>query len=694
MLQKAIPVWIECKTYKDKLNTHLIFRDKVSCPEGKLKIAAADWYKLYINGKYAGAGPARTAWGYARVDEYDLSEFKDADGESEIVVYVGGAYCKSLTSVWQDSFFAAEITCGDDVVKYTGRDFDCFVNKRRIRKAERFSVQRYFQEIWDESADEFAAPEKAVEVKGDIKFIPRRVPFAFSECIDFPDYVSSGSFVENLSKEIDKNAYSFDPFAESDWGAFDESEIEYFPFRYIKSLDLSANGGKGEFPLTLKEGQWAMIDMGRINAGFLYWDGVAREDADVILAFSERTDGDTFEFGYVNMQSVFEYIIPGGKEVVAESFEPYTARFAALFVKKGSVTVNSVGIRTFERDTTGVCKRSFKNPNLTKLYDAALRTYAHNAVDLFMDCPSRERSGWLCDSYFTAKAEHFFYGSTYVEDAFLENYLLYTNRGEFPEGVLPMCYPSDPHQNNKFIPQWDMWYVLQVCDYLTNRNPDADKSVFEPTVFGVTDFLAKYENNLGLLEKLPSWNFIEWSTANTWTEDINFPTNMLYAGLLENVAAVYGKPELKAKADSIRQIVCDMAFDGEVFADNATKNPDGTYTRTKNVSEACQYYTLLFGGIDTDDEKYSALMEHVRKGFSDFDKGDREFCPINAFIGLYLRMNVLSNLGYDDIIMKDVDGFFGAMCDKTGTLWECKEPVGSLDHGFASYVATVLPRED
>ncbi len=695
MFQKAVPIWVESKTYKDKLNKHLIFREMVDNIEGqcKLKIAAVDWYKLYINGVYVGAGPARSALGYARVDEYDLSKIENCADKNEIVVYVGGFYSKSLASVRQDSFFSAEIVCGDDVVKYTGRDFECFVNARRVRNVERFSVQRYFQEVMDETADEFGEQIKTVTVKNDIQFIPRKVPFAHSTCIDCNETVRQGTFEENPTKQISKNAYSFDPFNELAWGVFEESEIAYFPFRYVKSLDLNYVSSKNSLPVTLCEGQWAMLDMDMIYAGFLYWSGVVEADADVVVAFSEIADGNLFQFGNINMQSVFEYVIPAGKTVNTESFEPYTAKYIAFFVKKGSITINGVGIRSFERDITNTRKYHFKKPAFRKLYDAALRSFAHNAVDIFTDCPSRERAGWLCDSYFTAKAEYFFFGNTCIEDNFLENYLLYSNRGEFPEGVLPMCYPSEPHQNNKFIPQWNLWYILEVCDYLKNRKPECDKNIFTKTIFGVLEFLKQYENSLGLLENLPSWNFIEWSSANTWTKDINFPTNMLYAGALENVAAVYDKPDLALKADKIRKTVCVMSFDGEVFVDNATKKPDGTYICTKNVSEACQYYAILFGGIDTQDDTYSVLMNHVKTGFAKFDKRDRAFCPINAFIGLYLKMNVLSKLGYKDAIEHNVKGFFGEMCDKTGTLWEYKEPVGSLDHGFASYVATLLPYE-
>ena len=693
MFIKAVPVWKNVDDYKEKLNTHLIFRENAQSLTGcSLKIAAADWYKLYVNGEYVGSGPARSAVGYGRVDEYDLSVYDKGTGDNEIVIYAAGFYCKTLTSVWQESYLCAELVCDDDVIKYTGRDFECFANERRVRKVERFSVQRYFQEIWDCSLPEVGEAIEVRETARDIKFIPRRVPKAYSEILDFARVSKVGTFAVDENKDVWKNGYSFDPHSEPQWGAFHDDEIELKPFRYINSLGLGIDSCDVSMPVTLGEGQWLMVDMGRINAGFVRWSGRANADSDVIVALSEVISGDVFEFAMINMQPASEYTIPCGQVMSEESFEPYTCRYVAVFVKKGSITIDGVGIRTFERDITSVKRPKFTNPDYAKLYEAALRTFSHNAADIFMDCPSRERSGWLCDSYFTAKAEYFFYGENPVEDTFLENFVLYKNRGEFPQGVLPMCYPSDPHQNNKFITQWDMWYVLEVCDYLTNRKPAWDKSVFEPTVFGVVNFLSKYENDMGLLENLPSWNFIEWSSANEWVKDINFPTNMLYAGMLESVAKVFGKDDLAIKADAIRERVVEMSFDGEFFIDNALKNPDGTYTRTKNMSEACQYYTLLFGGICMDDEKYFVLMNHVREGFGEFDSGDREFCPINAFIGLYLRMNLLDRIGDASLTEKCVKEFFLKMCDTTGTLWECREPHGSLDHGFASYAATVLPQ--
>ena len=168
------------------------------------------------------------------------------------------------------------------------------------------------------------------------------------------------------------------------------------------------------------------------------------------------------------------------------------------------VRIDSFAICRYEFDRSRFIARQIKDSELASIYSAAEATFAHNAVDLYTDCPSRERAGWLCDSYFTGRAEYFLTGKSIIEDAFLENYRLYESDGCFPEGILPMCYPSDEHENNKFIPQWDMWYVLEVKEYLTERNTSVDKELFKKSVCGIVNFLAGYENADGLLQNLPS----------------------------------------------------------------------------------------------------------------------------------------------------------------------------------------------
>ena len=324
---------------------------------------------------------------------------------------------------------------------------------------------------------------------------------------------------------------------------------------------------------------------------------------------------------------------------------------------------------------------------------AAETTFVHNALDIYSDCPSRERAGWLCDSFFTGRAEYFLTGKTTVEDAFLENYRLYRHNGDLPNGALPMCYPSDirwTEEGGKWIPQWNMWYVLEVCEYLTKRRPDVDKEIFRDSVYGIVDLFATYENADGLLQNLPSWNFVEWSTANEWVQDVNYPSNFLYAGVLQAVGELYDDTALLQKAAHVRAKTAALSFDGEVFIDNAVKGEDGMLHNTRNASEAGQYYAMLFGDLDLTDPRYQRLLQYVDDSFASYDKADREFVPVNAFIGLYLRLWLLMRLEKRALLAEDLKNFFGGMVAATGTLWEYKQHKGSYDHGFASFAALAI----
>ena len=67
-----------------------------------------------------------------------------------------------------------------------------------------------------------------------------------------------------------------------------------------------------------------------------------------------------------------------------------------------------------------------------------------------------------------------------------------------------------------------------------------------------------------------------------------------------------------------------------------------------------------------------------------------EIWPSNAFMGNYLRLDLLSNIGRHDQILAESKGYFKKMADATGTLWEYDTPTASSCHGFASYATMLL----
>jgi hypothetical protein len=236
-----------------------------------------------------------------------------------------------------------------------------------------------------------------------------------------------------------------------------------------------------------------------------------------------------------------------------------------------------------------------------------------------------------------------------------------------------------------------MWYILQAEEHINHRGRKADAELFRNSINGLLAFYEQYENADGLLERLPSWNFVEWSKANGWTQDVSYPTNFLYAQVLESVYKIYGDEAYLQKANRIRKTAVQQSFNGTVFLDHAIRDENGILQRLDDCSEACQYYAILFGGIDIYDEKYAALRHLVLNVFgAKRTELHPEIVEINAFIGAYLRLEMLLKLKRYDLVLRDVKGLFGNMGQVTGTLWEYRQPTGSRDHGFASYALVAI----
>lgn len=214
---------------------------------------------------------------------------------------------------------------------------------------------------------------------------------------------------------------------------------------------------------------------------------------------------------------------------------------------------------------------------------------------------------------------------------------------------------------------------------------------FRDSIYGLLGFYRQYENEDGLLERLPSWNFVEWSDANSWTKDVNYPTNFLYAQVLECIARLYGDEECKKRSEEVRAVAVEQSFNGRYFMDHAVRDEYGKLQLQNNSSEACQYYAVLFGGIDIHSDKYKELKHLILHVFTPDRNGVMsEILEVNAFIGAYLRLETLLKMKEAQLLLDDVKGFFGKMEEYTGTLWEYRQFEGSYDHGFASYALVVI----
>lgn len=702
----ARPVWSEGR--ETEKNLIMGFRAVFDAPEAPpvlLRIAGSTVYRAFINGTFFGYGPARGPHGYYRVDEWELTPHLRS-GRNIVAIEVAGYNANSYYHLDQPSFVQAEIVANGEVLAATGSDtagFEGAILTHRVQKTQRYSFQRPFAEVYrmnpgddlwqsDPGAAFDVVPCAVTESKS---LLARRVPYPLFRTHPALRTLSRGSVQTGQPVRRpwkDRSLTNIGPKL----GGYPEDELEIIP-----SLDMQGivnaeiveqdTALAPDAALEIPENGFYVVDFGRNISGFPRLRVQCESPMRLYLTFDETRQELDVNWRRLGCVNILTYDLDAG-EYTLEAFEPYTLRFLKIIALKGSCTVSEIGLRDFENPDTERAAFAAPDERLMTLFEAGIATYAQNALDAFMDCPHRERAGWLCDSFFTARSAFVLSSNTDVEDVFLENYLLPDGFAHLPEGMLPMCYPAD-HNDGVFIPNWALWFVVQLGEYPERGGDPVLVKALEGKVLALFDYFKKFKNSDGLLEKLESWVFIEWSEANRHVQDVNYPSNMLYAAALSTAARLYDRPELEAEAEAIRSTILRQSFDGAFFVDNALRQEDRLEVTT-NRTEVCQYFAFYFNlaSPESHPELWARLRDEFGPGRRE-SKAHPDVAFANSFIGNMLRLELLSRYGECKQILDESIDYLLYMAERTGTLWENVDDHASLNHGFASHIVYTLYRD-
>ncbi len=694
--KEAVPVWEKGKECEKNYN--LIFHCNVPQSENTiLCISAANLYQLFINGKMVAEGPARAGHGYYRVDEIDISEHLNREN-NKVSIFVNGYGINSYYLINQKPFLCAEIIEGGKVTHATGVcGFSAIYNSIRKRKVIRYTRQRTFAEAYVCSEEnnklflgEGTKPRKIELAKTEKKkFIERQVPYPSYDYEKFTSGIKKGTIklndnfegIKNDIIEIENHKRGFYP-EELEINNADEVER----FCYIEKSDhaFSVTGDN------ISPKSYSIYEMNGEKTGFIKLDIECSEDTTLAITFDEiLTDGDVLSTRGC-MNSVLWSLEKGRYSLV--TVEPYSLKFVKIIntSENATVTVNDAGVVKYEFNCK-VNELDSGDSVLDSIFNAAVETFKQNTIDIYMDCPSRERAGWLCDSYFTARTEYYLTGKSEVEKNFLENFIYTDGFVGIPDGMLPMCYPAD-FRNNLYIPQWSMWYVLELEAYFKRSGDIELINAAKEKMYKLAHFFKKYENENSLLENIESWSFIEWSKTRDFMDGVNYPTNMLYARMLKALSNLYSDKNLFDKAEQIEEEIRKRSFFDGFFHDHALRDKENNLVvQSGDITETCQYYAFFMGTANS--QLYPVLWKTLVEDFGP-DREETKLWenvhPSNAFTGYCLRLDLLSKAGENERLLNSIKGFYGYMAEETGTLWEHKSKHASCNHGFASQVLVWL----
>ena len=696
MFLKAKPIFLRDFS-KEEMNTSLLFvADFLKAPRLKLRISAFTCYQIYLNGHFIHYGPARSAYQIAKVDTLTLPSAFLQEKNRLTIVY---SYynCKTYTRVNDKPFFIAEILSGDQVIAHSDvdGDFVCYRNSDRAQKVIRYSYQREFSEAYHfdskvlEALQTYGSPlpfkKEALAVQKAPTFEKRKVPSSHYAYLAF-SAIERGKFTFDETLPIYDDRYIHADFL----GVFPVESWELDTNKLFSQIVYEAKE-LNETSL-LKTHEFMTYETSITRTGFIHVSLNVKEESVLHLTFDEMIQkGEKalfLDYKRDTTHNIVTYRLkPGHYELL--TFEPYVLRFLRLNVEVGEVEILKTGLVILENPNIWRASLTSENQDLNRLFISAQATLAPNALDLLTDCPSRERSGWLCDTYFSGRAEGLLDGEGNVEEAFLDNYSHYVNLGEQPEGMIPMCYPAD-YGDKGYIVNWAMFLFLELGWYKRRYGGAKLIKALRPYAFDFLAWCQRFENEDGLIEDPEGSIFVEWSEANGLDSicGVNFPTNFLYGRFLVEIGSLYERKDLLEKGRHVLEVSRKMSYDGQFFHDNATRDSNGKLQLTNRLCETTEYYAFHF--LDLKKKDYPELYEYMLKEYGPFHVHNDPLFKSNMFIGDYLRLVVLLDNGDYQTAFEEAKHLFLPLIDISGTIWEYDTTYGSLTHAFAGYLANVL----
>ncbi len=657
----------------------------------KLLLAGRTWYRAYCNGEYLLFGPARSAHYHSRLDEISLDGYLKK-GKNVVFIEVCGMNEGSQENTGEQSFIYAVIKQGDKVVVTT--ESLCGMRlPQRIAGVEQYSHARNFNERYalDSAYEEYrytipydlTEPVEALEM--DVTLIEREIPEWDDGFVEDSDWI--GAYNVGRDDSLKAECYHYE-----DPDTFDK---QYNPsIEAYKDVFTAFDGYVDDNQLLFKNELSFATDYDFKNgyAGFIGIEFTVDCDNTIDIIHADRHINGTFPPREDGCNKVLQLECKAG-HYCFESFNPYYFRYLRIIVRKGgSFKIHRLYIRKNQYKDKKAAYFTCNDARLNRIFGAAKQTFCANATDVYMDCPDRERGGWLCDSLFTARSEKLMFGNTAVDRAMIKNYLdLWSKDQSFKDFYC--VYPSNI---DTAMPTWSMYFIIQLHDYLYMSGDTALVEAFRERALALKEFYDGFTNEEGLLENIKGWLFIDWSISNNveYLNPVSLGINAIYSYCLKLIGEMYEAEECTIASKRIAERIKSFKAENGFYPDRLFRDEKGKLKADDKYTSACQYYCRFF--LDNDIETEYDEIEQLIEGYGPCKKRDINVYAAEAdiFIGLMIRFEFLRKLGRFNELQGEIRELFGKMTDtEPGTLWESVTGNSSRCHGFASYAGAMLIRD-
>ncbi len=655
--------------------------------EAVLRITCSGHYRLWVNGTFAGRGPARPTVRKKRYDVLDISPLL-RQGANVLAVHLihygyatahcpeapGGFWCELDIHTDDDGRITvesdAEWRFSPDPAydRNAGRRNQCYgiIEIYDARKEEDWLAPEFDDSAWSCAVECSDGPV----MQPWEEMIPRGIPQCREESIlpqaivrigevenqEFVPGIIGGGSISNLATYLLQDI---------------PLEPEYTSIENAESL-LQPGGEPAVItqpsPLDRDEPHQrcatVILDFGREITGFGWLDVEGNEGAIVDVAYGERLVGGRVQAVMQNTAYADRYILKASRQRhEVHDWKGY--RYVQLTFRNLTrpLLVHGAGSVFTSYPVGRVGAFECSDPMLTRVWNVGAYTQQLCMHDALMDCPWREQQQWLGDGRVQLLIIQNAFGDRAMPRKFIEQFA----EAQLPSGMIPNVSLS-----THYMTDYALWWVQGVLDVLLfDGDVEFSKSVF-PNMAGLLEWFEDYVNADGLLEDVAGTAFIDW--ANVGREGICAPLNAIYYIARQSAAEIAcatgnasHAEQWRETAEKVENAFHDTFWDSrrELYVDNVISGQ-----RTEKFSQHTQAIAALAGLSRVDN---TALLTRALE--------DKELVRTEPYFSFYL-LEALARAGLAEKGLEFIREKWGAMIEQGATsFWEEWQVTGTFRAG-------------
>jgi len=416
-----------------------------------------------------------------------------------------------------------------------------------------------------------------------------------------------------------------------------------------------------------------LVDFGLNSTG---WPVLRIEGADagqqIRIWYAEEKDGDRIVRDSNSISNYYDqYTCKGG---ATETWAPDTKyngfRYVEIEGYPGTLTAER--IRLHYSHTALRREGSFNSSNdlVNRIYEICARTQVNACQGVLVDCPHREQTQYAADAAIQGLNIFYNFGNPGLHRKFLYD----ISDSALQSGLISSTHPSE---KRSLIPEWLLHWPAALWNeylYTGDSRPLRDHS---PSLERLIEIFARYEDvNTGLLADLPGHEISDHPLGGMDMEGSSLtPQNCLYyrahviaAQVADLTGCTKQAAQHRAAADRIRQAINTHLFDGK----NRYRDCSGS-----SAFHALSSVFALYVDIVPEDRIEAVVDYVVSKGFEPSVYGGFYLCEV-----LYRFDRDLAMARY----LLEEDQRWGLMlASGSTTTWEAWFSGVSQSHAWSAY---------